>query len=159
PLHAALPDSALLPIAELRAAYAHVLQRRAHAALNDSDERGVPALRRELARYLRRARGFVPAELVVTHGSQEGIALVAQVLLGEGDAVLVEDPGYPHAARTFRALGANVVPLPVDAQGLRVDALANYLSKRTARLLYTTPNHHYPTTVSLSAPRRAALLQ
>jgi GntR family transcriptional regulator/MocR family aminotransferase len=158
-LHAAVPDAALLPMSELRAAYAHVLAKRGRAALAGVDERGLPGLRRELARYVRRARGFVPRALLVTHGSQEAIALAAQVLVRPGDTVLVEDPGYPNAARVFREMGAEVVPLPVDAQGLRVDALAKCLAQRTVRLLYTTPNHHYPTTVTLAAPRRAALLQ
>ena len=158
-MHAAFPDTTLLPMAELRAAYAHVLKKRAAAAFGRPDERGVPALRRELTRYVRRARGFVPQALLVTHGSQEALALVGQVLLRPGDRVLIEEPGYPQAAAAFRALGAKLVPLPVDAQGLRIDALANALARHKPRLLYTTPNHHYPTTVTLSAPRRAALLQ
>ena len=158
-MHAALPDTSLLPLDELRAAYAHVLRKRGRAALGELDERGLPALRRELTRYVRRARGFVPRALLVTRGSQEALALVAQVLLRPGDKVLIEEPGYPQAADMFRALGAKLVPLPVDAGGLRIDALANALARGTPRLLYTTPNHHYPTTVTLSAPRRAALLQ
>jgi GntR family transcriptional regulator/MocR family aminotransferase len=158
-MHAALPDTTLLPLGELRAAYAHVLKKRGSAALGEVAELGLPALRRELTRYVRRARGFVPQTLFVTHGSQEALALAAQVLLRPGDCVLMEEPGYPQAAAMFRALNAKIVPLPVDAQGLRIDALTSALARHTPRLLYTTPNHHYPTTVTLSAPRRAALLQ
>jgi GntR family transcriptional regulator / MocR family aminotransferase len=157
-LHAATPDVSLLPAAELRAAYSDALARPAALPLDALDRRGLPALRRELVRYLRRARGLVTEDVLLTHGSQEGISLAAEVLLSPGDAVGVESPGYLPALEAFRDLGAELVPLPVDAQGLKVDALAEVLRRGTLRLLYLTPNHQYPTTASLSTPRRAALL-
>jgi GntR family transcriptional regulator/MocR family aminotransferase len=158
PLHAATPDVSLLPVAELRAAYAEALSRPAALPLANVDGHGLPALRRELVHYLRRARGLVVADVLLTHGSQEGIALVAEVLLSPGDAVGVESPGYRPAHDAFRDLGAELVPVPVDEQGIEVDALADILERKRLRLLYVTPNHQYPTTASLSTPRRAALL-
>ncbi|HWO14541.1 MAG TPA: PLP-dependent aminotransferase family protein [Polyangiaceae bacterium] len=158
PLHAATPDPALLPLPELRAAYAHALRRDA-GALDDATPWGNPALERALRAYLRRARGLRVDRVLLTCGSQEAITLVARALLRPGDAVAVEDPGYPPAWQAFRAAGAEVVPVPVDAQGLRVDALAPLLARRRIRLVYVTPNHQYPTTVTLSAPRRRALLE
>jgi GntR family transcriptional regulator / MocR family aminotransferase len=157
-LHAATPDVSLLPAAELRAAYSDALSRPSALPLGAVDARGLPGLRRELVRYLRRARGLVAEDVLLTHGSQEGIALAGEVLLAPGDAVGVESPGYLPALEAFRDLGAELVPLPVDEQGLNVDALAEVLSNRRLRLLYLTPNHQYPTTASLSTPRRAALL-
>ncbi|MDC0678369.1 aminotransferase-like domain-containing protein [Sorangium atrum] len=158
PLHAATPDPALLPLRELRASYAHVLARRGTSALHAADVDGNPALVRELLAYLRRARAVQFERLLVTCGSQEGIALAAHTLLGPGDVVAVEDPGYFPAWRAFRAAGAEVVPVPVDARGLHVGALERLLRRRRVRLVYVTPNHQYPTTVTLSAPRRRALL-
>jgi GntR family transcriptional regulator/MocR family aminotransferase len=159
PLHAATADPALLPMAELRSAYAHVLARHGVGALEDNSEWGHAGLRAELSSYLRRARALQPESLLVTHGSQEGIALVAQTLLGPGDAVAVEDPGYFPAWQAFRACGAEVLPVPVDEQGLRVDLLGRLLERRRVRLVYLTPQHQFPTTVLLSTPRRQALLE
>ena len=158
PLHAATPDPRLLPLAELRAAYAHVLRRDARA-LDGHDVWGNPALERELRGYLQRVRGLAVERLLLTCGSQEAIALVARTLLVPGDAVAVEDPGYAPAWQAFRAAGAEVLPVPVDARGLRVEALAALLERRRVRLVYVTPNHQYPSTVTLSAPRRRALLE
>ncbi len=158
PLHAATPDPSLLPMNEIRAAYAHVIAREGARALDRIEERGHDRLHGELARYLRRARGFSPRSMILTAGSQEAIALAAQTLLAPGDVVAVEAPGYVPAWDTFRAVGAEVVPIPVDAQGLRVDALAGLIRRRRVRLVYVTPTHHYPTTVTMSAFRRRALL-
>ena len=158
PLHAATPDVSLLPVAELRAAYAQTLRGSRVAALASLDRRGLSALRSEIVRYLRRARALVAEDVIITHGSQEGIALVAQSLIEPGDAVAVEDPGYVPAVEAFRSLGADIVPIAVDAQGIRVDHLAETLAKRRVKLLYVTPNHQFPTTVTLSSPRRAELL-
>jgi GntR family transcriptional regulator / MocR family aminotransferase len=159
PLHSATPDPSLLPLRELRASYAHVLARHGSSALDAATGAGNPLLVRELLDYLRRARAVLFERMLVTVGSQEGIALAARALLGPGDVVAVEDPGYLPAWQAFRAVGAEVVPVPVDARGLRVDALERLLRRRRVRLVYVTPNHQYPTTVTLSAPRRRALLE
>lgn len=161
-LHTATPDPRLLPRDELRAAYASVLRsRRVRAAdlFDMGDERGLPRLVRALGTFLRRTRALVGRELLLTHGSQEAIALVAQAMLGPGDAVAVGDPGYPPAWDAFRAAGARVLPVPVDDQGIDVDALGRVLARGACRLVYLTPGRHYPTTAPLSAPRRLALLE
>jgi GntR family transcriptional regulator/MocR family aminotransferase len=140
-LHAGTPDPSLLPLAELRSAYTQVLREARAAALAMVDP-----------------RGLVVDDVLITQGSQDAIALVAQVLLEPGDAVVVEDPGYLPAVNAFRTLGAEIVPVPVDAHGIRVELLENALAKRRIRLLYVTPNHQFPTTATLPSPRRAQLL-
>lgn len=159
PLHSATPDPRLLPRDELRAAYGSVLRSRRLDVFDMGDERGLPRLVAALGAFLRRTRGLGGREILLTHGSQEALALVAQAMLGKGDAVAVDDPGYPPAWAAFRAAGARVVPIAVDKDGLDVDALGRALQRRSIRLLYLTPSRHYPTTVSLSAPRRMALLE
>lgn len=158
PLHSATPDPALVPHAELKSAYAHVLRRARSELFDIADERGYSPFVRVLADHLRQNRGLVARELMVTHGSQEAIALVARALLAPGDVVAVEDPGYPPAWHAFRAVGARVVPVRVDTQGLDVEALARVLERRRVRLLYTTPAHHFPTGVTLASTRRPELL-
>lgn len=159
-LHAALPDASLLPLPELRAAYADALRPRGGAAhLSALDARGDARLRRELQRYLRRARSLVADDVLLTHGSQEAVALVAQVLVAPGDLVAMEDPGYLPVREMFESLGAEIAPIAVDAQGLRAEDLAALLRRRAVKCVYVTPNHQYPTTVSMSVPRRARLLE
>jgi GntR family transcriptional regulator/MocR family aminotransferase len=158
PLHSATPDPALLPHAELKAAYAHVLRRPRSELFDIADERGYPPFVRVLADHLRQNRGLVARELMVTHGSQEAIALVARALLAPGDVVAVEEPGYPPAWQAFRAVGARVVPVRVDARGLDVEALTRVIERRRVRLLYATPAHQFPTAVPLSPARRPELL-
>lgn len=117
--------------------------------------RGIPALRGALTGYLRRSRGFrcAPEQILVTQGVASSLGLIAAALLRPGDKVGVEEPGYPAARAVFTALGARLVPCPVDAGGLVVDALPAGL-----RLVYTTPAHQYPLGGRLPVPRRQALI-
>jgi GntR family transcriptional regulator/MocR family aminotransferase len=84
--------------------------------------------------------------------------LVARALVRPGDAVAVEELGYRPAWEAFRAAGATVVPVPVDDDGLDVLALARLAEGTRLRAVYVTPHHQYPTTVTLKAARRLALL-
>jgi GntR family transcriptional regulator / MocR family aminotransferase len=90
----------------------------------------------------------------VTAGAQQAVDLVARVLVVPGDVVAVEDPGYAAVARLLETHRAVVRGVPVDDEGLVVDALPP-----EARLVYVTPSHQFPTGVSLSLRRRAALLR
>jgi GntR family transcriptional regulator/MocR family aminotransferase len=121
----------------------------------EPDPYGLPRLRELLADHLRRARGMAvgPENILVTRGTGNGLDLCALALLGAGARAGVEDPGY-HVARTvFAARGAEIVPCPVDADGVIVDGLPGDL-----RVLYTTPAHQFPLGGRLPIPRRERLL-
>jgi len=153
-----LPDLRLVPTDLLARAYRRALGSR--ALLGYGDPRGEPRLRSALARLLSEMRGLAASQdrLMVTGGSQGALDLAARTLLRPGDRVAVEDPGYPTAWATLRAAGAALVPVPVDEGGLRVEALAPILREGPLRAIYLTPHHQFPTTVTMSAPRRMALL-
>ncbi|WP_369414519.1 PLP-dependent aminotransferase family protein [Corallococcus soli] len=89
----------------------------------------------------------------MTNGAQQAFDLVGRVLIEPGDCVAVEEPGDPPARQVFQSLGAHVVPVPVDAEGLDVRALPG-----SARLVYVTPSHQFPLGMPLSPARRGALL-
>ena len=91
--------------------------------------------------------------MLVTRGAQQALDLVARVLVSPGDVVAVEDPGYPPARDVFAAHGARVVPVPVDEEGLVVEAVPE-----DARVVYTTPSHQFPYGPPLSRARREVLL-
>ena len=119
---------------------------------------GYLPLREAIAEYLSVARGVRcdAGQILVTSGSQEGLALCAQVLLDAGDRVWMEEPGYPGAHQALTAVGARLLPVAVDAEGLSVgDGIRR---GSTARVVYVTPSHQFPLGVTLSAPRRVSLL-
>jgi len=115
---------------------------------------GDPALRAALAHWIGRTRGAVCTgdDIVVTSGALHD--LVARALVEPGDIAAVEEPGYPPAVELLRGLGLHVAGVPVDDQGLVVDALPD-----AARLVYVTPSHQFPLGSVLSRARRRALLR
>lgn len=124
---------------------------------------GFMPLREQLAAYLSRVRAVAcqPEQVIVVNGSQQGIDLVARVLIDRGDDVCIEDPGYIGAQKSFEAMGANVLPILVDKQGIVVDALKQHERERpgfSPQLVYVTPSHQSPTGVVLSVPRRLELI-
>jgi GntR family transcriptional regulator/MocR family aminotransferase len=86
------------------------------------------------------------------------LALLARSLLRPGDVVAVEQLGYRSAWESFRLVGARVIGVPVDADGLQVDALERAIGEHGVRAVYVTPHHQFPTTVTMSAGRRLKLL-
>jgi GntR family transcriptional regulator/MocR family aminotransferase len=118
---------------------------------------GAPELREALAGYLARARGVraTPEQVLVVHGTQQAIDLATRMLVDPGDTVVLEEPHYTGFSLCLTALGAKAVHVPVDADGLQVDALA---SVRSARLACVTPSHQFPAGSVLPLARRLALL-
>lgn len=99
-----------------------------------------------------------PAEVVVTHGSQQALSLLAQALLDPGDTVVVEEPGYTGALQVFRTAQAALVPVALDADGMDTEALERSLRDGLRpKVVHTVSNFHNPRGVVLSAPRRAHL--
>jgi DNA-binding transcriptional MocR family regulator len=125
---------------------------------------GLPVLKDELVKLMaRRGTQCAADELMVTTGSQQGFDLLLRVLVSPGDLVLVEQPAYPATLQALKLQQANVVSLPVDHDGLDVDALAALLEAGTLpcqpRMLYTVPTFANPTGATLSPERRMALLR
>jgi len=154
------PDLRLAPRVALSRAYRHVIRGRDLGVLGYGDARGHARLRQALAHMLSATRGLgVGADQVlVTRGSQMALELVSRALCGPGSLVAVEALGYRPAWQALAATGADLVPIALDAEGLRVDLLAELVQRRPLRAVYVTPHHQYPTTATLSAARRLELL-
>ena len=152
---AGIPDATRFPYSTWRAMLAEELRPTAVGTGTHIDAAGWPALRSEIARHIGVSRAVyaTPDEVFVTSGSQQAIDLVTRVLLEPGDTVAMEDPGYLPVRRAFVAHGARVVDVPVDAEGLVVDAVPD-----DARLVYVTPSHQFPLGMAMSLRRRLALL-
>jgi GntR family transcriptional regulator/MocR family aminotransferase len=122
------------------------------------DPMGDPGFRQAVADYLGTARGVrcEASQIMVVAGSQHGLQLAAQVLFDPGDSVWMEEPGYPGAHRAFALAGIQTVPVPVDRDGLDVEA--GLARAADARAAYITPSHQYPLGMTMSATRRMQLL-
>ena len=150
-----IPDPELFPFDTWRRLLTSEVRLRANSPGTYAVPAGHLGLRQAIARYVGYARS-VRAEaddIVVTNGTQQALDLIARVLVSPGDVVAVEDPGYPPACELFASLGARVIGIPVDAEGLVVDDLP-----ATARLVYVTPSHQFPLGTPMSLDRRRELL-
>jgi GntR family transcriptional regulator/MocR family aminotransferase len=155
------PDHRLLPQAVL-----HRYYRNAMKAAFKSDwvkygnHESAEQLRTTLAEMLRTTRGLAAnsSNICLTQGTQMALHLAAGALLRPGDVVLVERLSYPPAWAIFRALGAQIEVVDVDQDGCRVDQVEALCLQRQVRLIYLTPHHQFPSTVSLRVDRRQKLL-
>jgi GntR family transcriptional regulator / MocR family aminotransferase len=149
-----IPDASRFPFESWRRLVARQLRQEAPPG-GYADAAGHPDLREAVARYVGVARGVraEAGDVLITSGAQQALDLVGRVLIEPGDCVAVEEPGYPPARQVFESLGARIVPVPVDAEGLDVGALPD-----AARLVYVTPSHQFPLGMPLSPARRVVLL-
>ncbi len=119
---------------------------------------GYTPLCEAIAQYLQSSRGVRCSsdQVIIIAGSQQGLALINQVLVQPGDTVWLEDPGYLGARASFMVAHANIVPVPVDDEGINIHW--GQQAGPHARLAFVTPSHQYPLGVTMSLQRRLALL-
>lgn len=156
-----LPDVRLAPMDKLSKGYAGILRRGSSKShLGYSLVEGNLFYREKLGKYLNDTRGLkvTSPNILTTRGIQMALYLVSTVLLEKGDNVVVGDLSYYVANMIFQQAGANISAVPVDEQGVSVEAVRKLCKTKKIRLLYLTPHHHYPTTVTLSTERRMELL-
>ncbi|ADB36623.1 transcriptional regulator, GntR family with aminotransferase domain [Spirosoma linguale DSM 74] len=156
------PDIRLAPMEELSRAYRSYFRwGNPQQHFGYSDTKGHPLLREQLSAYLNETRGLqtTPENVLITRGSIMGLHLASQVLLRPGDVVAVGETTWSGATMNFKKTGATVLTVPVDQYGLDVDTLETICRTRQIRMVFVTPHHHYPTTVTLRADRRIKLLQ
>ncbi len=151
------PNSAYFPLAAWRRLADEALAGSASGLVEYGDPIGLLALREAIARRVTAARGLTcgAERVVITSGTQDAINLVARMLVADGTGVVLENPGYGSAARIFQSHGGRILPVLVDANGIRTDDLPG----AGASVAYVTPSHQFPTGVALSTDRRRALLE
>ena len=153
-----LPSPKTFPVDAFARAAATVLAEDGPAALQYAASEGFPALREAVAQWL--PWDVDPAQVLITTGSQQGLDLVAKVLVDEGSRVLVETPTYLGALQAFSPMEPTIVSVASDDEGPLVDdfaATAGHDSGR-ARFMYLLPNFQNPTGRTMSEARRAALV-
>ena len=148
-----LPSPKTFPIAEFDAASHKVLSEDGQAALQYAASEGFPALREAVAAML--PWNVDPTQVLITTGSQQGLDLVAKILIDGGSKILVETPTYLGALQAFTPMEPAVVSVASDDEGVVVDDLV--AKAKDARFIYLLPNFQNPTGRSMSEARRAAV--
>lgn len=155
------PDTQLTPYETLSRAYRQFFNRAARwKMMGYNDPKGSLKFRHTLAQEICQERGLpiTEDEVMVTRGSQMALYLCAHVMVKPGEAIAIEDPTYEYARLAFECAGVTVYPIPVDQEGIQVDALEKALELHPEiKGIYVTPRFQYPTTVTLSAARRRRL--
>lgn len=115
----------------------------------------------QFSNYLNLTRGIriATSNLLTTSSHELSLYLVTKLLISPGDKVVVASPGYYISNMTLSDSGAQIIPVPIDKEGIDTKQLKNICEKQTIRVLYLTSNYHYPTTTSLSAKRRIEVLE
>jgi GntR family transcriptional regulator / MocR family aminotransferase len=145
------------PIRNWNRARSYALRSQSRELFGEGDPAGLPRLRRALSVYLRDARGVrcTADQIVITTGTQQALYLIASLLINRGQRVWIEDPGYLGARAAMIAVGADIVPVPIDNEGLTVARVRQKLP----RLIYCTPSRQFPLGTTMSLARRLALLE
>jgi GntR family transcriptional regulator/MocR family aminotransferase len=156
----AIPDVRLVQRTLLGRALRRVVRGQGQVLDYAADRRGHAGLREAVARMVSSARGLAATgeDVFITSGSQMALDLLGRALLGPGDGIAVEALGYRPAWGALQRAGARLFPIPLDGEGMQVEALLPLVQRRALRAVYVTPHHQYPTTALLSPRRRLALL-
>lgn len=159
-LTSCLPNLGLFPMREFRNCAYYALQNYGAGLLDLGPTQGFVPFLEHLPKYLMgHGMEVEPGHIVITSGIQQGIDLVARTLINPGDTVITEEVTYPGAISSFRSLGAELVGVPVDAEGMKVESLEQLLTWRKPKLLYTIPTFQNPTGTTMSLARRRRLLE
>jgi GntR family transcriptional regulator / MocR family aminotransferase len=150
-----VPDLRMFPMAAWRRICARQSKHLSASTAYYGDVAGIAVLRTAIARHFSHTRALhcTADDVVIVSGTQQALDIVARILIEPNDVVAVEDPGYPGAIAAFRALGAQIVPVLVDGEGICTEQLP-----KNAKALYVTPSHQFPLGYHLSLRRRRALL-
>ena len=162
-------DASTLPVDELIAAVTRAMKREGRDLATyslQSGPQGYLPLREYLVNKLERYTGIKCSvdNIMLTSGSLQGMDLVNSALLNKGDIVIVEESNYGGALSRFRKLGVEMIAIPLDSEGMRIDSLENALSELNdkglqAKFVYTIPTVHNPTATILSTERRQQMLK
>lgn len=154
------PAAELMPVDAFARAMKSTLAEHGTEVLSYGPTAGYGPLRETIAEEMRRRGAVVDASsILVTNGSQQALELALRTFVDPGDPVIVEDPTYTGAISVLSALGARLVGVPLDDEGIRPDLLALALERHKPRVIYVQPTFHNPTTRVMSEARRREVLE
>ena len=153
-----LPETRSFPTDVWERLQRQVMKDYRSSVLLHGDPQGSESLRKAIATYLNLERGAncAPDQVLVLSSTRQALFLCAQLLVDVGKPILLENPGYFGARKAFETAEAKVVPIDVDAAGIRTDLL--HADRSGAHCVYVTPSHQYPTGATLTLERRLELI-
>jgi len=153
-----LPETRSFPTDVWERLQRQVMKDYRSSVLLHGDPQGSESLRKAIATYLNLERGAncAPDQVLVLSSTRQALFLCAQLLVDVGKPILLENPGYFGARKAFETAEAKVVPIDVDASGIRTDLL--HADRSGAHCVYVTPSHQYPTGATLTLERRLELI-
>lgn len=154
-----VPDIRITQIDHHSRIYSSILKRKAHK-IGQYSQDGSEFFKKNLSQFLNLSRGLPISKnnLLITRSTEMSIYIVSEILLSAGDVVLVGELSYFSVNMIFQKAGVKIQPISIDEEGINVEEVREACKKQKVRMLYLTPHHHYPTTVTLSAKRRLELL-
>jgi len=154
------PDPDLFPLDKLSAVYRKVIMEKGKDALQYAPTEGLPALRQQIIKRMKRTGvDCAMDEVMVISGGQQGLDLVAKIFINPGDVVIVESPTFLGALLSFKSYEPTYVGVPMEDNGISIEALEVALKANpSAKFIYTIPEFHNPTGVTMSLEKRKALL-
>ena len=156
------PSSETFPVEEITAITRQVLENNPVSVLQYGLSEGYTPLRETLKSHLLRTQGidFKNNEVYIVSGGQQAADLTAKVLLNEGDVVITEDPSFVGCLNTFRSYNAKLVGVPMQPDGMDIDALKKALSQNPkAKIIYTIPSFQNPTGFTTCVEKRKAIYE
>ena len=155
------PDASLFPAAQLEQVFRDVIRAPGGAAMQYAPSDGLPRLREQIAQLMV-ADGTAcrPEDVLILQGSQQGLDFAAKMLVDPDDVIITEDPTFLGALIAFNPSQPRYAAVPMDSDGMRMDALEEALrGNPRARMIYTVPDFQNPTGVTLSLDRRHRLVE
>ena len=166
PLGGGIPDAPTIPVEDLRAALNAVLDEEADDAMVYGGWMGFDGLREALADRQSRIDGLEldAGNFIIHNGGSAAMDNIARTFVREGDVVISEGPSFSGFVETIKACHAEIVEVPVDEDGISLEAVASAIAEaesagKTVKMIYTIPDYHNPTGVTMSDARRRALLE
>lgn len=148
------------PIQVLKGIESEIIGKKNYRALLHSPTEGFFTLREAICEMMQKHGIYCEVEeTMILSGSQQGIDLIARILLDPGDIAVVEEPTFFPAFQAFRAVGARVMGIPVDKNGIQIDALEQLLQRYRPKLIYTMPTFQNPTGIEMDIERRRRLIE
>lgn len=162
PFSAGNPAGEAFPSEEIAAISDDILKNDPVSALQYSVTEGYAPLRQYMAEYMKAkyAVGSENDDIIMTSGAQQVMNLVTKVFVNTGDTIICEDPSFIGSLNAFRSFGANLVGVPVEADGIDINALEDAIkNSKNVRFLYTIPNFQNPSGITMSLEKRKAVYE
>lgn len=155
------PDVSLLPVTTIAKQFKKALDNVTYKAVLRHGMWENSNLSVALSTFLKQTRGLDMGveNIFITRGAQMAIYIAASLIIKPGDKVIVSDPSYFIADLAFERLGAELIRVPVDNEGMCTASIEEVLKKNDVKMIYMIPHHHHPTTVTMSVERREHMLK